>query len=336
MFEDRKSNRWLLCGLAVLGLAYAVYSSLPILDPSSSLFDNDEGLYLNNGLRGVIPADMRYGLFSLLVRGYFVVINDPFWVAVLHKSLSLAAFLLFQPLLARRYGNKVFMLLFLAFTCLNGYFLRDSLVFLFVLLAITTSYTIRSIWRYPAMLAVALTRPQGFMLFLRPWISVALLLCFLLFMRHLYSVGQFRDSGYLSLFKGAFWQDIGAFSLTTMANLNPLSSLRWHTTRDEFLVPCLMALGSIPMFAVFVQMGLSLRLQQYRKTYFSQLWVGMLCLLIMYGSIGLAIDKRIFISLFAPFIIFVNPLLLKWRNLMWLAGAWISMLFIHMSLKNVT
>lgn len=336
MLDARKSNHWLLCGFAALGLAYAVYSSLPVLDPSSALFINDEGLFLHNGQRGVIPADVRYGLFSLLVRGYFVGINDPFWVAVLHKSLSLAAFLSFQPMLVRKYGIKLFILLFLTFTFLNGYFLREGLVFLFVLLAVTYTYTRHSILRYPAMLAVLLTRPQSILLFLRPWLSFVLVLCFLFFMRHLYAVEQVRDYGYLSLFYGAFWQDIGVFSLRTLANLNPLSSLLWHTTRGEFLVPALMALGSISLFAVFVHMGLALILQQYRNVYMSRLWGGMLGLLIVYGSIGLPIDKRIFLASFTPFIIFVNPSLLRWRNLMLLMGAWIFMLLIHMNLKNAT
>jgi hypothetical protein len=334
VLDERKTNLWLLWGLAVLGLAYAVYSSLPVLDLSSALFNNDEGLFLHNGQRGVIPADVRYGLFSLLVRGYFVGINDPFWVVVGHKSLSLAAFLSFQPMLVRKYGNKVFMLLFLAFTFLNGYFLRDSLVFLFVLLAVTHTCTSYSIRRYPVMMALALTRPQGILLFLRPCLSVFLLLFFLLFMRGLYSVEQIRDSGYLSLFSGAFWKDIGSFSFTTLANLNPLASLSAYTSKGEYIALILMALGSISMFAVFVQMGLGLRLQQYRKAYFSRLWMGMLSLLIIYGSIGLAIDKRIFFSLFAPFIIFVNPSLLRWRNLILLVGAWVFMLLIHMNIKN--
>lgn len=334
MLDDRKTNLWLLCGLALLGLAYAVYSSLPVLDPSSALFNNDEGLFLHNGQRGVVPADVRYGLFSLLVRGYFFGINHPFWVAVLHKSLSLAAFLSFQPMLVRKYGIKVFILLFFPFTFLNGYFLRESLVFLFVLLAATHTCTIRSFWRYPAMLAVALTRPQSILLFLRPWLSFVLVLCFLLFMRHLYGVEQIRDYGYLSLFYGTFWQDIGAFSLRTLANLNPLSSLLWHTTRGEFLVWALTALASISLFAVFVQMGLALIFQQYRNVYLSRLWVGMLSLLIVYGSIGLPIDKRIFLASFTPFIILVNPSLLRWRNLLWLAGAWISMRLIQMYLLS--
>jgi hypothetical protein len=182
------------------------------------------------------------------------------------------------------------------------------------------------------MLAVALTRPQSILLFLRPWLSFVLVLCFLLFMRHLYGVD--RDYGYLSLFYGTFWQDIGAFSLRALANLNPLSSLLWHTTRGEFLVWALTALASISLFAVFVQMGLALIIQQYRNVYLSRLWVGMVSLLIVYGSIGLPIDKRIFLASFTPFVILVNPSLLRWRNLLLLAGAWISMLLIQMSLRS--
>lgn len=329
MFEDRKTNRWLLCVLAVLGLAYAVYSSLPILDPSSPFFSNDEGFYLNNGLRGVVPADVRYALFSLLIRGYFLVINDPFWVVVLHKSLMLAAFLLFQPMLVCKYGIKVFILLFLAFTFLNGYFLREGLVFLFVLLAVSHTCTSRSIWRYPAMLALALTRPQSLLLFMRSWLLVICLLCFVP-----YGAYQVRGNGLLSVLDGPFWINIGALSLTTLANLNPLASLGFHAARCEYLVLALKALASIPMFAVFVQMALALRWQQYRNAYIPKLWAGMLGLLIMYGSIGLPIDKRIFLSSFTPFIILVNPSLLRWRNLLWLAGAWISMLLIQMYLVS--
>jgi hypothetical protein len=333
VLEDRKTNRWLLPALTVLGLAYAVYSSLPILDPSSPLFSNDEGLYLSNASNGVVTLNLRYGLFSLLLRGYFFIIHDPFWVAVLHKSLLLVAFLLFQPMLVRTYGIRVFVLLYLAFTLLNGYLLREGLIFLFTLVAVSHSWPGRSIRRYPALLALLLIRPQGLLLFLRPWLSVVLLLCFLLFMRDQYSVRN-GDNG--SVFIVAFWREISAFTLTTLANLNPLASVAFHVTRGEYLEPGLKVLGSIPMFAVFLQMALALRWQQYRHAYLSRLWTGMLGLLIMYGSIGLAIDKRIFLSLFTPFIIFVNPALLRWRNLFWLAGMWISMLIISTALRNAT
>jgi hypothetical protein len=330
--EDRKTNLWLLCGLAVLGLAYAVYSSLPVLDPSSAMFSNDEGLFLHKGQRGVITADVRYGLFSLLVLSYFYLIDDLFWVLLLHKFLMLVAFLAFQKLLVANYGNAVYLLLFFTFTFLNGFFLRESLIFLFVLLAAHACCN-RSIWGYASKIGLMLSRPQALLLFLPPWLSPVLLIGFLQFMRPDYAVLQKRDNGYLSIFSPFFWQDIGAFSLTTLSNINPLMSFKWYITRNDYLILCLLVIGSVPIFVVFWQMVLGLGLKQYRNIYFFRLWICMLGLLIMYGSIGLPIDKRIFIALFSPFIIFINTSLLRWRNLIWLIFTWIFMLVISMTFK---
>jgi hypothetical protein len=250
VLEGRTTCSWQPPSLAVFGLMHVVYSSLPILNPSSSLFSNDEGWYLTNGSNGVITADLRYGLFSLLVRGYFFAIHDPFWVAVLHKSLTLVAFLLLQPMLMRKYGNRVFIPLYFTFIFLNGYIFRDCLVFLFVLLAVSNTCPGRSMRRYPAMLAVTLTRPQGLLLFLRPWLSVVLLLYFLLFMRHLYAVDQVTHHGLLSVFHGSLWKDIGALGMRTLANLNPLASVQFHITKGEYLEPTIKVLGSIPLLEV--------------------------------------------------------------------------------------
>ena len=82
---NQKMKPWIIFALATLGLAHAVYLSLPILDASSSLFRNDEGYYLKNGANGVFLAELRYGLFSLLVKVYFLIFREPFWVVVFHK-----------------------------------------------------------------------------------------------------------------------------------------------------------------------------------------------------------------------------------------------------------
>jgi hypothetical protein len=184
------------------------------------------------------------------------------------------------------------------------------------------------------MLGLAITRPQGFMLFLRSWISIALLLFFLLFLRHMYATVQVPDNGFLTVVNGAFWKYVCIKGLSTLANLNPLASFGFYAGKGEYIYFGLTILGSISIFAVFAQMVLALRWQQYRHSYVSRLWVGVIFLLIIYGSIGLAADKRIFISLFSPFIIFANSSLLRWQNLSWLAGVWVFMLMVSMVLKN--
>jgi len=334
VFEQRKKDGWLMLCLATLGLAYAFYSSLPIRDPSSALFGNDEGLYLSYGARGAIMSELRYGLFSLLVRIYFLIVSDPFWVAVLHKSLSLAAFLLFQPMLVRKYGYRPFVLLYLAFSFLNGHFLRDGLIFLFVLLAVSCADSGSLIRRYLAQLPLVLIRPQALLLFFPLRISVILVAYFFLFMRHLYAaehpgIDMALSEGNIHLIKTST-----PLTLITLANINPLASLNFHLNNGSYLEACLTISGSFCMFLVFAQMTLALRWTQYRHTYIPRLWMGAIGILIMYGSIEQTVDKRVFISLFSPFIIFVNPTLIRGRTLVWLVGVWVAMLIIRMLFGN--
>ena len=110
MLADRIVNRCLFCVFTALGLAYAVYSSLPILDPSSNLFRNDEGLFLNYGKGSNFLIDLRYGLFSFLLQIYFFVIDDSFLAAVFHNSFLLLSSMFFQPMLVSKYGISVFFL----------------------------------------------------------------------------------------------------------------------------------------------------------------------------------------------------------------------------------
>ncbi|MFY7791005.1 MAG: hypothetical protein ACOVQB_08840 [Polynucleobacter sp.] len=321
-------KHWIFLALFALGLLHAVYSSLPILDPSSSLFNNDEGYFLNNGLNAIILSDLRYGLFSLLVKSYFLVVGDPFWVVVFHKSLLLTFFFLLQLLLVREYGYKVFILLYSSFIFLNGFFLRESLIFLFVLLALYFSNTGRSTGNYVSLIGLALTRPQGLMLFLRPWVSLLILLTFLLFLRPQYAVVQVPDNGFLTLINGEFWKFVFAKVLTTLANLNPLASFMFHSAEGDYLQLIVSILGSIAMFVVFAQMVLASGWRQYRHAYLFKLCSGMIFLLVIYGAIGMAADKRIFLSLFSPFVIFINPSFLQLRNLFLLLVVWIFMLII--------
>lgn len=329
MPDDRLYLRWILFGYAMIGLVVVFYSSLPILDPGSPLHRNDEGLYLTNGAQGAIFLDMRYGLFSVLVRTYFIFLKNPFWVAVIHKVIMLGVFLMFLPALVRRYGLLVFTFLFFSFIFLDSYFLRDSLIFLCTLLAASLACSDRSIRGSLPLVPLMLTRPQAMLLFLRPWVTLILVFGFMQYMRGQYAIGQTRDNGMQTLIHVPFWEDVLHLALITLSNLNPLMAAPFLWEQADYLRVVLLVIASIAMFAVFEQMVLALWWRAYRNAYTLRLWTGMLGLLVLYGSIGSPSDKRVFIALFSPFLIYIQPLLLQWRNLACLIAVWLAMLDIR-------
>lgn len=327
-------RRWIFLGYGLIGLVVAISSSLPILDPLDPLHANDEGFYLRNGLQASISLDLRYGLFSALVYSYFLLIKNPFLVVILHKVAMLGVFFMFAPILVARRGMLVFSLLFSAFVFLNSFFLRDSLIFLLVLFAILQNGSDRSVRNALPLVPLMLTRPQTLLLFLRPWVSFALLLCFLTFMRGQYATSQLRDNGHLTLIHQPFWSDVLSRWPATLSNLNPLVAIEFYVDQHNYIIPPLLIVASMPMFIVFFVMISAIFLKNYRNHFMGRLWVGFFGMLVIYGSIGEVIDRRVFISLFSPFLVGVGPLLFRCRNFVFLVVAWVIMFCLRDALRG--
>ncbi len=322
----------LLCFVfLIFGLIYVLYSSLPILNPNSDLYLNDEGFYL--GQRKLL-LDLRYGFFSLFISIYFLFIKSPFWVAVIHKSLMLCAFRMLWPSLISQYGLRVFTLLYFSFIFLNGFFLRDSLIFLFCLFALTQKSSKSLLRNVLVKIPIILTRPQSLLLFLSPWLSIAITITFILFFRPWYAQIQINDNGYLTIFNLFFWRDVFSIISISLSNLNPLELFdMW--IRDNHINLFILILSSISVFVVFEWMILAFFREQYRNIYWSRLLCGVICLFILYASIGVPIDKRILIASLSPFLIFAQSSLLHLYNIISLIGVWIFMLLAHELIRGL-
>jgi hypothetical protein len=310
----------------LVGFPIALFSSIDVLDPSSPLYANDEGLYLARGVSGDIVIDLRYGLFSLLVKSYFLVTQNFFVVVLIHKTIMLATFMCFKPHILRRKGWKCFIFIYCAFLFPNIFFLRDSLIFLFVLFAALSDSSDRSIRSSLPLIPLLITRPQGLFLFLRPWISVVLTVAFIFFMRDKYSAHQIRDNGMLIIINDGFWQDIFTYALITLFNINPLPTFIFYINNNDYLKATLLIFSSISLFAVFAQMSLALFYKNLNNAYFPRIWASIFLLLILYGSIGESIDKRIFLALLSPFLIFIEPVFMRRKYILSIFAFWSALI----------
>jgi hypothetical protein len=77
------------------GIICAFYSTLPVLDFHSQLWSNDEGLFILLAKDNGLDFDIRYGLFLLYIKLYFLFFSD-FFAVLSHKILILILFLLFS------------------------------------------------------------------------------------------------------------------------------------------------------------------------------------------------------------------------------------------------
>lgn len=316
----------------LVGVLCAICTTWAVLDSEAPLWDSDEGYFLGLGISGSTLLDPRYGAFSILIFVYFQVTKFPFAIALIHKLLMLSVFLLlFQKSVLQQFGYIVFLALFVTFLYLNSYFLRDSLIFIVSLLAITHGASDRTIRGAAWLLPLALLRPQTLLLFLRPWVSALAVIIFVMFSRQLYATAQLRDNGILSIVHLSFWEDLTRYVLTTVVNFNPVPKYGAFFRQGAYLEYGLLVLASIPLFAVLAQMTLALALPQYRFKDYHRVWIGLICVVVLYGSLGISADVRVLYAAICPFAIYLHKSLLKWQYLVLL----LSMLILAAAVKDM-
>lgn len=316
MPEKRWADTLLRYAPFAVGALYAVYSSLSVLNPDATLWSNDEGHFLRQGQSGNMVLDPRYGVFSVLVFVYFKIFQVPFAVVIAHKIAMLATFvILFQRRIIDQAGILVFSFLFVVFLYLNAYLLRDSLIFIACLLAVSTFSTDRSVRGAIGLVPIALLRPQALLFFVRPWLAIAAIALFVGFLRPLYATAQLRDNGNWTILHQPFFEDVLRVAVTSLANLNPLPKLPFYLDAGLYLEYGLLVLASIPLFAILAQAVLAVGSAQLRFWHFGHVLVGLACMLLMYGAIGAPADVRVFFATVCPFFFLVHKALLKWRYL---------------------
>ena len=80
------------------GLLISLLSSLDVLDKNSIFWQNDESYFFNLALNSEVVLEntiqlIRYNIFILIIKFYFLIFNNPFIIVILHKILILTIFI---------------------------------------------------------------------------------------------------------------------------------------------------------------------------------------------------------------------------------------------------
>jgi hypothetical protein len=345
----------MLAPLAI-GIAHAIYTTLPVLDPGSTFWANDEGRFIEAG-RAIFDRDVRYELFRLLVRFYYLFSDNPFLIVALHKVILLVVFIaVFQRRLLVERGAVVFGLVFATFLYLNSYFLRDTIVFEVTLLAIVlavdippvefpsgiltlvsairSTFSLQSAKSAAVLLPLVFLRPQNLLFFMRPWMSVPLVIAFLVCFRWWFAELHLELPWYLVPLEKSFWSKGVAVVITTLSNLNPIIKFPFFFERGLYLDYVLLLFGSVALFSVFIQLSLSTFRDEFKFRNFADVRTGLICLLVLYAALAVAADIRIFFAATCPFIIRVHRSLLGWGGLAVIVSIWLLMTVVRYFLDS--
>lgn len=326
-----------------VGVGHAVYTTLPVRNLESRFWSNDESRFLEAG-QSPLHLDIRYGLFGILTKFYHLVADDPFLIVMLHKVVVLIVFLaIFQRRVWADRGGIIFFFVFSTFLYLNSYFLRESLIFTFMLLAVLLASAIPSMSfsfdgqaakRVAGLFPLVLLRPQNVLFFVRPWMSVLATIGFLALLRGQYAQLKLNGPSYFAVIDKAEWSKIIGTVMTTLSNLNPLIKFPFFFEQGLYLDYVLLLLGSVALFAVFVQLALSLCFEEFRFSGADNVCTGIGCLLVMYGALVIAADVRIFFAAVCPFVFRVRKDLFGWWSLAGIILIWLTMTLIRYFLDS--
>ncbi len=132
----------------ITGFLLSIYSSMNVLNLNSSFWLNDEGRFMlwaignkdffaYNTLDGEIGEGknlktfLRYKLFVSVLKFYFIILNEPIYIVILHKFLVVFIFVFcFSKYIVNNYGIIICTIIYLPLLYLNLFLLRETLLFL--------------------------------------------------------------------------------------------------------------------------------------------------------------------------------------------------------------
>lgn len=318
LMDEKNNVVWLI--LFLIGLFSACYSTLPVLDPESPLWRNDEGYFISLAKSGERFFDIRYGFFLTLSSILFFGFGD-FLAIFLYKTLLLVIFMFFFRKVVDLFGMKKFFALYLVFLYLGLFFLRDVVIFigsLAVIIGGTGGY-----WKIAGrplmgLGVLVLLRPHALLVYVKSWATIIATIIFLLFFRPFFAVKQLPDTQYLIL--ADFWKEVLYGAILIINGLNPLTKLGWYFSNQMYFPFLLLFFASIVLWAVLIQTILA----PFNGNFFFRDWsrvlVGMVAFLVMYSALGIEADSRVFLCSFCPFVVFVNENLIRPRYLFAVVG----------------
>lgn len=276
---------------------------------------------------------LRYALFVYILSLYSFLFNDPFLLVFLYKISLLTIFILFfYKRIIINYGFKIFIILFISFLYLNLFLLRESLFFLIGLTFIINFLSTKKIqklkskiyfynnktltfYKYSCLLTLGLIRPQSIFVYLRPIYSLGfflLLICY--FMVRLLSDSQkvIETLTFFPPIESGFHQFI-KMPLISLYNINPITKFNFYFDNGLYIEYILLFISSFYLLLFLNQIILSLFRKSFYFEHRNSIISGLLLILFIYSYKNIFIDIRIFISLLAPFFLFLNKKIFNFK-----------------------
>jgi len=339
----------------ICGTILAYNSSIEVLDQNSNFWLNDQSKFytwatMPSTCRPIWPEapnlsklflscsidwyfNLRYALFVYILSLYSFFFNDPFLLVFIYKISLLTIFILFfYKRIIINYGFKIFIILFISFSYLNLFLLRESLFFLIGLTFIINFLSTKKIqklkskiyfynnktltfYKYSCLLTLGLIRPQSIFVYLRPIYSLGfflLLICYFI-VRSLYDIQ--KNIYFLNFFppiESGFYQFI-KIPLTSLYNINPITKFKFYFDNGLYIEYILLFISSFYLLLLLYQIILSLFRKSFYFEHRNSIISGLLLILFIYSYKNIFIDIRIFISFLAPFFLFLNKKIFNFK-----------------------
>lgn len=324
---DIKSNFWLNDQSK-----FYTWATMPLFcQPISPDAPNLSKLFLSCSIDWYF--NLRYALFVYILSLYSFFFNDPFLLVFIYKISLLTIFILFfYKHIIINYGFKIFIILFISFSYLNLFLLRESLFFLIGLTFIINFLSTKKIqklkskidfynnktltfYKYSCLLTLGLIRPQSIFVYLRPIYSLGfflLLICYFM-VRSLYDIQEnIQILKFFSPIESGFYQFI-KIPLTSLYNINPITKFKFYFDNGLYIEYILLFISSFYLLLLLYQIILSLFRKSFYFEHRNSIISGLLLILFIYSYKNIFIDIRIFISLLAPFYLFLNKKIFNFK-----------------------
>lgn len=322
-FDEGKSASLRPFAYLALGAMIAIYSTIPVLDPQASLWNNDEGYFLGLAQSRGNLFDVRYSLFATLGKLYFVLLGKAFAVVLAHKLLMLAAFVwIFYERISSKHGEAVYIGLYTVFVFLNQFFLRDSAIFLCSLLVVWFgACRSRCGEAYAGLGMLIFLRPQALLLYARPWVALVAGAIFLLFFRNRYAVSQMPAPQFLMRWE--FWGEVAYTAAVAVSGFNPFGKLSWYVENQRYFGFILLVLASLPFGMLCAQFLAASVLRDFRFPGWDSALAGMFLMILLYAALGIYADVRIFLATLCPFFLHIHRCFLTLKSVVLMGLAFV-------------
>jgi hypothetical protein len=305
---------WRPLSYLMVGVLIAGISSISVLDPQGSLWNNDEGYFLSLVQSREALWDIRYSFFVFLGKLYFALLSNAFAVVLVHKLLMLTLFVvMFYERISKRYGEAIYIGLYVVFVYLNQFYLRDSLVFICSLLVVYFGmHRTEHGGVYVGLGGLVFLRPQALLLYARPCLTLVVGIIFLLFFHGRYAASQLPDSMFFMHWD--FWSQFAYTAAAAVYGCNPFGKLSWYLENKQYLGFILLVLASLPLSMLCAQLFAASAFREFRFPGWDRALAGLIVMILLYAALGIFADVRVFFASLCPFFLHIQRCFLTMKS----------------------